>query len=81
MNGIDKLNAVGRQFDDEYLQTPPISIRYYRHGFWIKFEPSIYRWPAFKKPPQNSRADMLCAVEKVWGTGGLPKISSYNRRT
>jgi hypothetical protein len=25
---------------------------------------------AYKKPPRNSRADMLCVVEKVWGVGG-----------
>jgi hypothetical protein len=25
---------------------------------------------AFKKPPRNSRADILFAVEKVWGVGG-----------
>jgi hypothetical protein len=31
------------------------------------------------KPPRNSRPDMLCAVEKVWGVGG--RSFSYTRRT
>jgi hypothetical protein len=26
---------------------------------------------AYKKPPRNSRADILCAVDKVWPIGGL----------
>jgi hypothetical protein len=25
---------------------------------------------AYNEPPWNSRADILCAVEKVWGIGG-----------
>jgi hypothetical protein len=35
----------------------------------------------YKKRPRKSRADILCAVGKVWGIGGVPRNCSYSRRT